>query len=655
MGEPYIRFYAGAAIVVDDVKIGSLCIIDRVPHIGFSDKERMNMLDLGAAVSNLVRERRDASLRSNKECAKMMNEVMRNVCSPLSDVKFNANLLISNIKKNNIKFENVLGDASSDDCKADEISVATTVTVKSKNAYQDIDAKAIQTMLGLESAIAQLHVIIESSICLGEFVVEKAESEKKEWASFTTSNILQTIKSVRKTLEEMSAKVSWDIDVKHLNLGKRHVFSPKALSFVLLNSVEQLASQWELIDVHIYFADTENKEYDCILQQLDDAPICDIESTWKQGLLQIEFSLSNKKDKNGMDGNSNFETPQQNYLSFYTLQQILKDVEGGCTVLDTGSSYSQTMKIWLPCAIILGEKGSDKSSTAFESMTICDSEESEFEKNYFPSYSSSNINKDRDNHNNSNHTKKNDHYKIEPVESSSTDNNDIPTINQKPKQYDPLYNYNQNNELSVESDDIYHRREFRKKASIAAAGRAATEAAATLSAMVDEDLKNSEEISLNAKKSKSLLDRFTGSGINPKNTHSSPTIANMANNNSAPVEIVHFHKLRILLVEDTLTQQKLMGKWLNGQRCVVTFAANGKIGLELLKTKQYDICFMDFLMVRTFHCSRFIHPKEIFNLYFPSFFNFSIYCSFSFYLHHFLLCIIYFFYFYSFFPSFSSL
>ena len=57
-------------------------------------------------------------------------------------------------------------------------------------------------------------------------------------------------------------------------------------------------------------------------------------------------------------------------------------------------------------------------------------------------------------------------------------------------------------------------------------------------------------------------------------------------------------KLSVLLVEDTLSQQKLMSKWLHGQGCEVVCAVNGKIGLELLKTKQFDIAFIDFLMVR---------------------------------------------------------
>ena len=36
----------------------SLCIIDSKTHVGFPTRDRMNLLDLGVAVSNLIRERK---------------------------------------------------------------------------------------------------------------------------------------------------------------------------------------------------------------------------------------------------------------------------------------------------------------------------------------------------------------------------------------------------------------------------------------------------------------------------------------------------------------------------------------------------------------------------------------------------------------------
>jgi response regulator RpfG family c-di-GMP phosphodiesterase len=55
--------------------------------------------------------------------------------------------------------------------------------------------------------------------------------------------------------------------------------------------------------------------------------------------------------------------------------------------------------------------------------------------------------------------------------------------------------------------------------------------------------------------------------------------------------------LQVLIVDDSVLIQKMMKKWLEANGCIVSCAINGKIGLDMIKTKQYDIMLLDFLMV----------------------------------------------------------
>jgi CheY-like chemotaxis protein len=56
--------------------------------------------------------------------------------------------------------------------------------------------------------------------------------------------------------------------------------------------------------------------------------------------------------------------------------------------------------------------------------------------------------------------------------------------------------------------------------------------------------------------------------------------------------------LKVLVIEDTIPVQKLLARWLTNHGCSVQCANNGKVGLELLQSRPFDITFVDFLMVR---------------------------------------------------------
>ena len=69
-------------------------------------------------------------------------------------------------------------------------------------------------------------------------------------------------------------------------------------------------------------------------------------------------------------------------------------------------------------------------------------------------------------------------------------------------------------------------------------------------------------------------------------------------------KMASYRRLKVLVVDDSITVQKIMLKLLRQENCMVTTADNGDQGLRLMKLEQFDICFMDFLMVST---STYIH------------------------------------------------
>jgi GAF domain-containing protein len=59
LGPPFIRFYAGASLKINNTKIGTLCIIDTVPRSSqiFGNFEASMLLDMAAMVNALISER----------------------------------------------------------------------------------------------------------------------------------------------------------------------------------------------------------------------------------------------------------------------------------------------------------------------------------------------------------------------------------------------------------------------------------------------------------------------------------------------------------------------------------------------------------------------------------------------------------------------
>jgi hypothetical protein len=82
------KFYIGAAIVVDGFKIGVMSLLDTKPHEYVSLDNRQNLLDLAAAVSNIVKGRRLRNLQLKRQRANLMLGLNHNLRTPVSPLVY---------------------------------------------------------------------------------------------------------------------------------------------------------------------------------------------------------------------------------------------------------------------------------------------------------------------------------------------------------------------------------------------------------------------------------------------------------------------------------------------------------------------------------------------------------------------------------------
>lgn len=71
--------------------------------------------------------------------------------------------------------------------------------------------------------------------------------------------------------------------------------------------------------------------------------------------------------------------------------------------------------------------------------------------------------------------------------------------------------------------------------------------------------------------------------------------------------------LKVLVVEDKATNRMLMKEYLDLYGCICDFAENGKIGVEKMRHKGYDVCFMDIQMpvMGGFEAARLIREVDL--------------------------------------------
>eukprot|EP00981_Chlorochromonas_danica_P006826 scaffold1493_cov172-Ochromonas_danica.AAC.4 len=677
-----LRFYIGAAIIIDGFKLGVLSLFDNEPHDYVSLDNRQNLVDLAAAVSNLVKERRLRNLQLRKQKANLMLGLNHNLRTPLMSLTLVTEMLRAEIKGlakanrgseigsrkcatpvdrhhprvlshkthhsrtssfNQSVFSSHANSAKLDGWTVNELPSEDkdTSTIPDIETLKDIpvprdepfrsafssamsslcssvghtpDIPCINLISDLQDSLQQLSLLVEMGLVLGKITSGMSVLADGTYDSIQC-DLLKVYEKVRNLTQRLgrSQNVLWAIDKSILSKGK-HFSHPDVLLFVLISSLSQVLPHADWVRVKASFIPIED-----VTRLLEDdndiktmTSIMEITAPpvvfGKVGMLLTELEIfgdsdnlkeivsklhatekdstsssrsvgSSSVNSDGRNGDSEgacVDTAAEAMLqaevedfggSLFALGNLLENVLGGSSYIITSTGC--TFSFSIPCRVEMDDAPVNEPEL-LASITCTDNKTEEREacpvigldlsSLTFPSEKRSLGSVLALNHSDNCNP---DGYCSSSSSSCSgvadgmtaghNDETTALTITTHPSS-DTLFSvphYNKNGLVLSTEPSVYLTRPF----------------------LYDSSYSNT----------------MTSSG---KDSNNRVTIV-------APYYSSSSHKqdmLQVLIIDDSVTVQKVMTIWLKKKKCQVTTALNGAIALDLLKTNAYDLVLLDFLM-----------------------------------------------------------
>jgi CheY-like chemotaxis protein len=567
---PHIRFYAGAAIILDDVRLGVLSVMDTQPHPSFTLEDKENLLDLGAAVAQLAGEKLQTALNLSAERANIVVSMMHHLRTPMTSLNFATSLLCNDVQQ-----------MSSSNTQSRNTKIGAT-TEPASEEKKDNNNNAMHSLQSFEASFNEIHaslnqlnVLVDSSLSLGQAIIKCSNSEllktsltssiDQRSSKFSECNIIDYLTDIFNNslpAHKHSLEVEWTIDSTHLVRGS-HVSFPDAIMLVVISTFSHMSTESDSLAYYFSFeqTDEDNLEYPELVHKM------------LEGSLSIKVFSKDNRANDGLASNSAdaenevAEMPsKQNFLSIDKIiraingsaRELVEDISSYCTGLNstnsTSTNTSSTMRnvqeFFIPCKILLSSSAVQKSP-----------------------------NQER---------KKLRLYRPPTGSTSSSGNNAAGSVQVV-------------EEVQAEEEAMLSVTEGAARSLQATTGE--VKANRVNRSAVNEKDKEGEvlvaEQTKTAPTSTSVAANTTVTTSTTIHTAAAPSSA-VSTASSAMKQA-----LRVLIIEDTIPVQKLLARWLHNHGCQVSCANNGKIGLDQLQANVFDIVFVDFLMVCIHDCTLF--------------------------------------------------
>lgn len=257
LGPPYIRFYAGAAIIVNGVKLGSFCILDSVPHHDFDASKQSSLFSIADIVARRLNERHKYVQSVDSEIALLTTHVVYNLKYPSAHLRTIVTSMLMQINRMNKQMEQL--------CNNDASNPAHVAAV---SALKEEITTAVQAVHAFNAGYDHFNHMNESSLSVAYLLKTKescfADSTKNydRLTSITLTDFMRNTHSILMRSQIASLTIDWALSEPvqlespleaPIYKGRCYRTHPDALLMLMFSSLYCISLRWTRVTIRMTF------------------------------------------------------------------------------------------------------------------------------------------------------------------------------------------------------------------------------------------------------------------------------------------------------------------------------------------------------------------------------------------------------------------
>eukprot|EP01039_Chlorochromonas_danica_P004812 gene4812-5276_t len=221
-----VRFYAGAAILCGQVKIGTLCVIDTVPHDDFKEDQQHVLRGLADLVAVMIEEKRGMIMTEQGELARLIIAVNQHLQAPIRAMRQDVDFLAERLLR---RADRSVGGRSPR-CYQEETDALL------RNLHSQAMQLSLQIEMALNIAAAYNNSYLHS---------QKGRELQVEDKLLPATEQLHEIQKASSVAGHWLAEMTWHVDEADLLKQVQTALSLRRESLVVLILISLLVGAWE--------------------------------------------------------------------------------------------------------------------------------------------------------------------------------------------------------------------------------------------------------------------------------------------------------------------------------------------------------------------------------------------------------------------------